>query len=147
MKTEIPIHIKIKQSSAEEGLAEEIGGKVTRLPTKQVAGYEVWQMKAKGASAEITQAIVRHDGTIYKIMAATVGQNPDEQTIDQFIGSLVISQPARTVPPGTATSPGESNADLDGGLDSHNLSKSIGGFAALLGIGLLIYFVTRGKNK
>ncbi len=147
MKTQIPTNIKLNQSSVEEGLAEEIGGEVTRLPTKQIAGHEVLHMKAKGPSAEITQAIVYHDGMLYKLMAATVGQDPDEQTIDQFIGSLSISQPARTVASNTARNPDEPNKSLDGGIDSHNLSKSIGGSAALLGIGLLIYFVTRGKNK
>lgn len=104
-------------------------------------------MKANAKSAELFQAIVRHDGTIYKIMAATVGPNPDKQTIDQFIGSLEFSRPARMTTPGISTSPGKSNTDVDGGLDPNELSKSIGGFAALLGIGLLIYFVTRGKNK
>lgn len=147
MKTQIPTNIKLNQSLVEEGLAEEIDGEATRLPTKMVAGYEVWQMKANAKSAELIQAIVRHDGTIYKIMAATVGANPDKQTIDQFIGSLEFSRPARMTTPGISTSPGKSNTDVDGGLDPNELSKSIGGFAALLGIGLLIYFVTRGKNK
>lgn len=147
MKTQIPTNIKLVQSSVEEGLAEEIGGEVTRLPTKKVAGYEVWRMKAKGTSAEITQAMVRHDGTLYKLMAITVGQNPDEQTNNQFIDSLLLSQSARTVASDTNRNPGEPNDNLGGGIDLHNLSKSIGGFAAILGIGLLIYFATRGKNK
>ncbi|MDB4671898.1 hypothetical protein OAF34_07150, partial [Pirellulaceae bacterium] len=97
VKNQIPTNTKLIQSSVEKGLAEEIGGEVTRLPTKQVAGYEVWHMKATGTSAKITQAILRIDDTVYKLMAVTVGQNPDEQTINHFIDSLLISQSAKTV--------------------------------------------------
>ncbi len=147
VKNQIPTNTKLIQSSVEKGLAEEIGGEVTRLPTKQVAGYEVWHMKATGTSAKITQAILRIDDTVYKLMAVTVGQNPDEQTINHFIDSLLISQSAKTVAPESNINPSEPNNNLDGGIDLHGFSKSIGGFAALLGIGLLIYFATRGKNK
>ena len=147
MKTPIPPNIKLIQTSAEEGLAEQIGGEVTRLSTAQVAGYDVWRMKAKGISAEITQAMVRHDTTLYKLMAVTVGQNPDEQAINEFIDSLSILQSAKTVTTETSPTTSEPNKDLGGGIDFHNLSKSIGGFAALLGIGLLIYFAVRGKNN
>lgn len=155
-KTEIPANIELVQSSVEEGLAEEIGGEATRLPTRQVAGYEVWNMKVKGNGAEITQAVLRHDGTVYKIMAASVGPNPDEPTIEQFIDSLVINDAAKTPEPMAATTPGAPNPlttentpkkNLGSGIDLHNLSKKIGGFAVLLVIGLLIYLVTRGKNK
>ena len=95
MKTQIPPNIKLIQSSAEEGLAEEIGGEVTRLPTKQVSGHEVWKMTAKGASVEITQAMIRHDGALYKLMAVTVGGTPDAVAVNRFIDSLSIVQPDR----------------------------------------------------
>ncbi len=147
IKTPVPEDIRLAQSSVEEGLAEEIGGEVTRLPTKQIAGYDVWLMKGKGPSIEITQGVIRHGGTIYKLMAATLGQEPDEAMIDQFINSLAITRPASLVDPGVTTSPGKRNGNLLSRIDLHELSKKIGGFAALLGIGLIIYFVTRGKNK
>lgn len=155
MTMEIPANIELNQSSAEEGLAEEMGGKVTRLPTKQLSGYEVWQMKGAGMSAEITQALLRHDGTIYKIMAVTIGQAPDEQAINQFIDSLVIHEAAKTAEPVaettgapvTETTTDQPKKNLGSRFDSHELSKKIGGFAAMLVIGLLIYFFTRGKNK
>jgi len=147
MKTQIPPNIKLIQSSAEEGLAKEINGEVSRLPTKQVSGHEIWNMTAKGASAEITQAMIRHDGALYKLMAVTIGDKPDAVAVNRFIDSLSIAQPAPT----TAESPTQSSAqpiqDLGGGIDVHNLSKSIGGAGALLGIGLLVYFLTRGKKN
>ncbi len=139
MKTEIPPNIKLIQSSAEEGLAEEIGGQVTRLPTKRVTGHEVWNMTAKGPSAEITQAMVRHDGALYKLMAVTIGGNPDAASINRFIDSLSIVQPA-TQPQSRPVQ------DIGRGVDLHNLSKTIGGLGALLAIGLLVYLVTRGKK-
>ncbi|MDG2015193.1 MAG: hypothetical protein P8J33_16930 [Pirellulaceae bacterium] len=147
MTTQIPTNIKLNQSSVEEGLAEEIGGEVIRLPTKQIAGYEVWRMQATGASIEITQAIIRHDSTLFKLMAVTVGQNPDEQSINNFMDSISIFQSAKKAAPGTSTKPRKPNNSNDDGIDSHNLSKSIGGFAGLLGIGILIYIAVRGKNR
>jgi hypothetical protein len=47
----------------------------------------------------------------------------------------------------STTLPGFVLLAQQGGSDLHDISKSIGGFAALLGIGLLIYFATRGKSK
>jgi len=142
MKTQIPPNIKLIQSSAEEGLAEEIGGEVTRLPTKQVSGYEVWNMTAKGESVEITQAMIRHNGALYKLMAVTVGGSPDAAAINDFINSLSIvrTAPANTEPPKQADTQPVQN--LSGGVDLHNL-----GAGALHGIGLLVYFLTRGKKK
>src|SRR5258708_20676633 len=53
LKTEIPSNIKLIQSATEEGLANEIGGKVTRLPSKTLSGHEVWNMSAEGPSVDI----------------------------------------------------------------------------------------------
>lgn len=138
MKTQIPPSIKLIQSSAEEGLAEEIGGEVTRLPTKQVSGHEVWNMAAKDASVEITQAMIRHDGALYKLMAVTVGGNPDAVAVNRFIDSLSIVQPSPTIAETSKQSDTQPVQDLGGGVDLHNLSKAIGGAGALLGIGLLV---------
>ncbi len=145
MKTVIPTNVRLIQSSVEKGLAEEFGGEVTRLSTRRVAGHELWRMKAKGAAAEMTQAIVRHDNTVYKLMAVTIGQEPDGQTIPQFMDSLSLAQPKQTVSPSTNQKPPEPVLPPTTGLDFHNLSKSIGGLAALLGIGLFIYFRIRKK--
>lgn len=147
MKIQVPSNVKLIQSSVEEGLAEEIGGEVTRLPTKQVSGHEVWNMTAKGASVEITQSMVRHDGALYKLMAATVGGKPDAVAVNRFISSLSIVKPPETNTEPSRQSGGQSVQDLSGGFDLHRLSKIIGGAGALLVIGLLIYFLTCGKNN
>jgi len=140
MKMQIPPTIKLIQSSVEEGFAEELGAEVTRLPTREVSGHEVWNMTAKGPSFEITQAIVRHDGVLYKVMAATVGGAADNESANRFIGSLSIAEPSKQ-------SAAQPVRDLGGGVDLHNLSKTIGGAGALLGIGLLVYLVIRGKKS
>ena len=145
IKTQIPPTIKLIQSSVEQGLAEEIDGKVSRLPTKEVSGHEVWNMTAKGPSVEITQAIVRHNGALYKVMAATVGSTADNESVNRFIGSLSIAEQANAQP--SNQSAAQPVQDLGGGVDLHNLSKTIGGAGALLGIGLLVYFVIRGKKS
>jgi len=140
VKIAVPRNIKLIQSSAEEGFAEAIGGNVARLPTREVSGHEVWTMKASGPLGETTQALVRHDGALYKVMAATVGGAPDAALVDQFINSLSVAQPSTPLD----TQPVR---DLGGGVDPHDLSTRIGGAAALLGIGLLIYFALRGKRS
>ncbi len=147
IQTDFPLGKKLIQSSVEEGLAEELGGDVTRLPTKQVSGHEVWNMTAKGPVGELTQAIVRHEGVVYKLMALTLGNKPDATAINRFIDSLTISVPLPSMtqasnPPDTqpVQAPG-------GGDDLHRLSKAIGGAGALLGIGALVYLILRGKTK
>jgi hypothetical protein len=145
MKTQIPPTIKLNQSSVEEGLAEEIGGKVSRLPTREVSGHEVWNMTAKGPSGEITQALIRHGGVLYKVMAATVGSTDDNESVNRFVGSLSIAEQSNAQP--SRQPAAQPVQDLGGGVDLHNLSKTIGGAGALLGIGLMIYFVIRGKKN
>jgi hypothetical protein len=147
MKTQIPPKIQFIQSSVEEGLATEINGKVNRLPTKQVSGHEIWNMTAKGESVEITQAIIRHDGSLYKLMAVTVGGKPDVVAVNRFIDSLSIVQPASITAESSIQLGKQPVQSLGGGIDLHTLSKSIGGAAALLGIGLLVYYLTRGKKN
>ncbi len=147
MKMQIPGNIKLIQSSAEEGLAEAIDGTVIRLPTKQVSGHEVWSMTAKGASVEITQAMIRHDGALYKLMAVTIGGNPDAVAVNHFINSLSIVQPASTIAESSQQSDAQPVQDLGGGVGLHNLSKAIGGAGALLLLGVLVYSLMRGKRN
>lgn len=145
MKTQIPSTIKLIQSSVEQGLAEEIGADVTRLPTREVSGHEVWNMTATGPSIEITQAIVRRDGTLYKVMAGTIGITTDNESVNRFISSLSIAEQTNPLP--SRPSAAQSIQDAAGGIDVHNLSKTIGGAGGLLGIGLLVYLVMRGKKS
>ena len=90
MKMQISPTIKLIQSSVEQGLAEEIGGTVTRLPTRELSGHELWNMTAKGPSGAITQALIRRDGELYKVMAATVGRTAE--AINRSIDSSVHCQ-------------------------------------------------------
>jgi hypothetical protein len=163
MKTQVPRNIELVQSSAEQGLAEEIGGKVTRLPTREVSGYEVWNMKAQGPSIVITQALVRRDGALYKVLAATVGGAADDLLVNRFINSLSIVEQTDTRPSYQSAAERSERAlrdrraeraeraqraqQLGGGIDLHSLSKTIGGAGALIAIGLVIYMVMRGKES
>lgn len=139
MMLPIPADIKLSQSSVEEGLSQEIDGSVTRLPTKKVSGHEVWHMVGANGPLEIRQAILRPAGVLYKLMAVTTGEKPDAALIDQFMDSMSIVKPAALTPSGDA-------GKLSGSIDMHKLSKTIGGAGALLGIGLVIYLLTRGKK-
>jgi hypothetical protein len=145
MKMQIPPTIKLTQSAAEEGLAEAIGGEVKRLPSRKVSGHEVWIMTAKGPSVAITQALVGHDGTFYKVMAATVGGAVDNESVNRFISSLAIAEQLDAEP--SKQSAAQPVQDIGGGVDLHNLSKTVGGAAALFGIGLLIYLIIRSKSS
>jgi hypothetical protein len=145
MKMDIPADIRLIQSSAEEGLAEEIGGRVTRLPTKTISGYEVWNMTAKGPAGEISQAMVRHGGTLYKLMALSFDSDHDAPLFSAFVDSMSISQPIPADSMRAKTPEAQLLQDLGAGVDRHKISKSIGGAGALLAIGLLVYFLLRGK--
>jgi len=145
LQVEIPPGVNLNQSAVEEGFAKEVGGPATRLPTKRVSGHEVWHMTAKGPAAEVTQSLIHHDDTLSKLIAVTFGDNPDAESINRFFDSLSIAQPAS--PPLSGQPHRNPAKENGGGLDLHSLSKSIGGFGALLGIGLLVYLVTRGKKN
>jgi len=174
MKTQVPATVELVQSSVEQGLAEEIGGTVTRLPTREVSGYEVWSMKAEGASVAITQAMVRSDGGIYKVLAATGEGAADNEAVTRFISSLSIADQTNTQTPKDAVAERLERSrrerevgraeraeraaqfnrpqsqqpvqQFDEGVDLHKLSKSIGGAGALIAIGLVVYSVMRGKK-
>jgi hypothetical protein len=75
-------------------------------------------------------------------MALTMGDGRDQESIDQFIGSLVIHH--------SAEESGEADKGaLGGGFDSHDLSKAIGGasVAIILVIGVWIYLVRRSHKS
>lgn len=144
-RMQIPPEIQLIQSSAEEGFANEIGGKVRRLPAEPVSGHEVWKMKATAQSVEATQAMVRHGGTLYKVMAATVGREPDEVAIDDFVNSLSIAQPMQESRSSSVEPEEDPQRKLGGGSDMHNLSMTLGGAGALLGIACVAYLLIHGR--
>jgi len=136
VKMEIPPGIKLLQSSAEEGLEEEMGVSVTRLPTKRISGHEVWIMSAKGESADITQSMIQNDAAIYKLMAITVSGSPDEGAVASFIDSLSINQSPSQAP---------SQRSDDSGIDTHNLSKRVASGAFIL-LAIAIYLRMRKRK-
>ncbi|WP_425617325.1 hypothetical protein NA78x_000999 [Anatilimnocola sp. NA78] len=145
MKSSVPANVKLVQTEVEEGLAKEIGGKVTRLPTKTIGGHEVWLMKGTGSGVEITQALVRVDDTVHKVMAITSSENPHAAAVNRFMESLAITEPANSAAAHDAThAPWPPPTEP---LDTHQISKAIGGFFSLLLIGLVIYFVLKGRRK
>lgn len=146
VKMQIPPDVKLIQSSVEEGLAEEIGGEIERLPTVIVSGHEVWKMTATAESAEITQATVRHKDAFYKVMAATVGSEPDSAAVTRFVDSLSIRQPSQDGTSEANQSKAEPGPDA-ARIDLHNVSKAIGGAGALLGIAVAIYLVARSRSQ
>lgn len=147
LKLQVPPNTELNQTAAEEGLAEQVGGEVIRLPTKQLSGHEAWIMRAKGPSAEITQAMIRNGIALYKLMAVSVGDKADAYAVGHFIDSLSIVQPSSEngeLVKHVAPQPTQDRSEDD---SLHNLSKAIGGGSALLGIGVLVFLLTRGKKK
>lgn len=146
MQTQLPVSEQLPQASTEEGLADEVGGKVTRLPTKYISGHKVWAMTAQGPAYTCTQALVQDEYQLYKVMAITVGPAADQQAVDQFVGSLAIAQ-QKTAQPASTPSAIPPNRESSGGVDLHQISKVAGGIAVILGIGLVVYFAMRGKRS
>ena len=137
MQMQIPPKIMLKQSSVEKGLAEEMQGEVTRLPDRRISGYEVWLMKCSSPVGEVTQAIVRKDGTLYKLIALTSADQPETEIVNNFIDSLTISDPGAD---NAIRELGDDNVQADDRvrttIDIHDLSAKIGGFGVLLLIGI-----------
>ncbi len=145
--TPIPKHQKLIRSSAEEGFAEAIGGPVTRLTTTRLAGHEVWDMAGNSNAGVVRQAMLRHDATLYKVMAVTTGDDPDTSDGDNFVDSLSVEW----VPDDSSQEKSWHGSpplqDLGGGLDSHRLSKTLGGIGLLLGVIVLVYRFWRARKS
>lgn len=150
MKIAIPSSVKLIRSSTEEGLAEEVGGTVTASSSAVKNGHEIWTMTAKGSAQginlQITQALAHYNGSLYKVMAAAVGDGPtDDTTINAFVNSIEITPPNLN---GGSAPVANNDQRFNDGIDLHNLSKKIGGVGALLLIGLIVWLVARrGKPK
>lgn len=149
-RTEVPPGVVIDRASVEEGFAEETHGTVTNSSTAVKNAQEVWIMTADGtahgASLEITQAITQIGTCVYKAMAASVGtKTVDHASVDAFVNSFEIKQASPVAKP-TPVPHAEPKSETE--IDTHNLSKWIGGGGMLLLIGLMAWwFVNRGKTK
>jgi hypothetical protein len=150
MKIAISAQTKLVRSSTEKGLAQEVRGTIAASSTMVRNGHEVWLMTAQGSNQgvnlQITQALANVNGSVYKVMAATVGDGPaDDVAIDAFVNSIKI-KPAASNP--YSDSVAEGDGEPGDGIDLHNLSKTIGGAGALLLIILVVWMVVRqGKAK
>lgn len=130
---------KLIQSETEAGLSRELGVPVSRLPTRTVAGYEVWSMTAKSAVGEVRQAIIRGRGTAYKLMAFGTDASPDNSEITRFMDSLVIHQPAE--PSNAEPVRGEMSND-----DVNKWSGQIGLYGIILLVAIGIYQANQPKK-
>ena len=145
IKVDLPQSGKLIRSSVEEGMMEEVGGSITASSSTVKNGHEIWLMSAKGSiqgtRIRITQAVAPHNTHCYKVMAASVGDQPvDTAQIDSFVNSINITTQNQTT---ESTSIAGGNPVLNPGIDLHELSKRIGGVSALLLIGFLVWLVAR----
>lgn len=166
MKSAVPPNVQLIQSVIQDGLAEELKGTVVRLPTAVIAGREIWKMRGKNDAAEITQAIVRHEKAVYKVMAVNTSPNTASPDIDRFIESIAIegqsavpiapSPPtpgAKTRSPATLspvpTSPATTpTTEKPPRFDLHNLSKLIGSVSVIvLVVGVVLYILFRQGGR
>lgn len=145
LKMEIPQDARLRQTDMEEGLAKEIRGTVTRLPTRQLSGHEVWNMSVQSPPAEITQAVVRHDGTVYKVMTVVTGNNADRASIEEFIASITLVQTPG--PPQTNENGSGTHQKPHGGMGVNEISGRIGALGVFLLIGIGIYCYSSGKKN
>jgi hypothetical protein len=131
---------------------------VTRLPTRQVAGYDVWQMKAVAGESEITQAIVKIDSTVYKLMAFSSAPAANDAAIQRFLASLAIAPaPAEATSPETAPSsaapdPAASSTSSNAvpapaGESGPDLARWLGRGVGVLLVGLVVYFLAARFSK
>ncbi|MEM8671390.1 MAG: hypothetical protein AAGG48_27970 [Planctomycetota bacterium] len=104
-------------------------------------------MTGKGDAIEITQSMIRSEDQFYKLMAVKVGGELDPVIVNRFMDSLAIRRPA----PSSAGNLGQARSTSGGasgsGIDLHELSKKVGGAGAMLGIGLIVYLISRGKKQ
>jgi hypothetical protein len=172
MKSAVPPHVQLIQSVVQDGLAEEMKGTVSRLPTAIIAGREIWKMRGKNDAMEITQAIVRHEKAVYKVMAVNTAPNSAAPEIDRFFESIAIEGQAastkaavslpnvdttktspKTVPPPPVepapTSPATAlGVEKPPMFDLHNLSKRIGSISVIvLVVGAVLYFLFRQGGR
>jgi len=138
---EIPIrpNMKLIRSSVEEGLAEEMRGKIVASSTRQQDGHEVFLMTGHGRVLEtevyITQAVVAVGDKVYKVMATGLGKDTrTDSDATTFMSSFKILATKRAVTPHASQSvPGSPPASGDSPKSVVDLlSQKIGGISALI---------------
>jgi hypothetical protein len=153
MQRPFPTHQGLLRSAADEGFAEEIGGSITAATTATNNGHEIWLTTASGSSNGTkmtgTQAIVRVNDSVYKIMAMTVGDAPvDDATIQTFLQSIqVTGTPHPGGIAGSANASSGSKAPLTSDELTQNVSYQIGRAVGMILMILLVVWVVSLFNR
>jgi hypothetical protein len=127
-----PSNVELVKSGLEEGLVEEVGGKIVASSAEDLNGHRVFLLTAQtnllGRDAYLTEAVVKIGGKAYKVMATGLGthtgKDPD---VTKFISSLKILAPAAKV----ATSPRRAQQSRPESYGDW-VSKKIGGIGVML---------------
>jgi hypothetical protein len=129
---QLPRRMELIQASVEEGMAEEMHGRIVESSKSQLDGHQVFTMTATGdvagSSVHITQSVVAIGDKVYKAMAIGIGK--DTRTLSDardFIGSFKILASAEKTPP---TAKKVRQAENESMVDL--LSEKIGGISLLL---------------
>jgi hypothetical protein len=117
-------------------------------------------MKAEAGESEITQALVKIDNTVYKLMAFTSAPAANDAAIQQFLSSLAIGPvPPLAPPPTPAATPGSAAPELTNsptssdavplpdGDSGPNLARWLGRGVGVLLVGLVVYFLAVRFSK
>lgn len=150
-ETSLPPNIRIIRSSLEEGLAEELGGRIIASSAQQQEGHDVFLMTGRGGTGGdkiyITQAIVAVGNKVYKVIACGIGKDtrvdPDATA---FISSFRILTPRQIVDSVPREDVGNSQPALNQPSESliGLLSRRIGGISALiLLVGVIVIVLLR----
>jgi hypothetical protein len=147
---EMPIRpdLRLIRSSVEEGLANEMRGRIVASSAEKQEGHDVFLMTGHGEilgrEAYMTQAVVAVGGKVYKVMAVGFGKDTRvDPDATEFVSSLKILTPKQVVnsnPPEDVRDsqpvPNDSSESL---VDL--LSQRIGGISALILVVCVIVIV------
>lgn len=145
----MPDGMTLRQSSVEEGLAEEMGGRIVDSSVTRQGEHAVFMMTAhsdsNGVDLYITQGVVAANGRAYKVMAVGIDSDPrTDADAAKFIASFELANAAPATGSNRAVEPIASIAE-DSQLSHFDLwSRRIGGISALVLIVGVIVLVLRG---
>lgn len=129
----IPSGVTVSRTDMVKGFGEEVGVQAQELPSITVRGVNMDRMAAQTATHELLQSVHASQDKLYKVLAVT--QNgADKAAAQKFIDSFVINPPPRPdfMPPKP--------------IDTHQISKTLGGAGLLLLIVLLVVRSMRRKK-
>ncbi|HVJ87812.1 MAG TPA: hypothetical protein VM452_19270 [Caulifigura sp.] len=134
VKMAVPTGIRLAPEGLQEGLLEEIGGRITKSEQREVNGHVVSVMTAEttqdGSTMLVTQAVVQHGDHGYKAMALAAADDAQlVKAADDFIaGFEVLATPVAR----------PADVPQDEGDALHRLSKRLGGWGVIALVVLLL---------